>query len=246
LPDNLNNSEVEVSIVVPFYNPGPHFRDHLIALMHTVASCCRNFEIIAVNDGSTEDYFLGDDLLSEPQFKLIEFNTRLGKGAALKAGFKEASGKYIGFIDADGDIPAYQIQNFITAAINKNSDAIVGSKYLQESKIEAAIFRKLFSRIYRSLIKMLFKLPVDDTQTGIKIFKRDAVLKVISYSVQNGFVFDVEILWLLKKTGFTDIQELPVVTIKRQNSTIKVTTLFEILKDTFKLRFNLKNYNLDS
>ena len=75
--------------------------------------------------------------------------------------------------------------------------------------IKQPIQRRLASRIFNILVRMLFSLPYEDTQCGAKVFKQEAILNILNDLRTTGFETDVEILWRLRKRGYR-IREYPI------------------------------------
>lgn len=133
-----------------------------------------------------------------------------GKGWAAREGFRKSTRNYILLIDGDLDIHPREIKTFMEEI--KNADVVVGKK--QTSSMPTK--RKLISIISRKLIQTLFNLPISDTQTGIKLFKREALLDWET----DGFLFDVEILYKAHRNGFK-IKEIPVHAVTSKSKSLK-------------------------
>src|SRR5580658_31274 len=95
---------VDVSIVVPYYNPGARLRATVEHMVRVLDASGMTFEIIAVSDGSTDGSPFTLAGFPESMVRRMDFATNAGKGAALRAGLGMGRGRYLGFIDADGDI----------------------------------------------------------------------------------------------------------------------------------------------
>jgi glycosyltransferase involved in cell wall biosynthesis len=148
-----------------------------------------------------------------------------GKGWAIREGLKKAEGDIICFLDADMDISPRMILRLLPFL--NDYDMVVGSKGINKGLLQRRIITYL-SRIY---IRLLFGLRVH-TQTGIKLYKREAIPEWKS----DGFAFDIEILSKAKKNGFTMI-EVPVeATITKG---MKWKPILKTLMETLKIRFLL-------
>ena len=84
------------------------------------------------------------------------------------------------------------------------ADGAIGSRWVDGSKltVRQGLLRRLESRGFNLLIRVLFGLSYNDTQCGAKVFKRAAVDAVLPAMVSRGFEFDVELLWRLKRAGY--------------------------------------------
>lgn len=148
-----------------------------------------------------------------------------GKGWAMREGFKHSIGKVIVFINGDMDIHPNQIEKLLSKL--NEYDIVVGKKEIKTLPFR----RKIITFISRFLIKWLFELPISDTQTGLKVFKREA----ISIWAMNGFAFDCEVLADAYSKGFK-IGEVPIECISSKQKGIKtiIKTFWEAIIIRFK------------
>ena len=100
----LPPAEIDLSLVIPFYNPGHRLASHVQAVVDALRTERVTFEVIAVSDGSTDGS--PASIAGIDQVRIIELAENQGKGAALRVGLAQGRGRYLGFIDGDGDIPA--------------------------------------------------------------------------------------------------------------------------------------------
>ena len=118
-------------------------------------------------------------------------------------------GSYLGFIDGDGDIPAPVLGEFVSCIQNERPDFAIGSKRHPESVVVYPRLRRLYSWGYQVLTRMLFGLNVTDTQSGIKLARREIVTELLPILEEDGFTFDLELLAVARRRGYT-LVELPV------------------------------------
>ena len=102
------------SIVVPYYNPGDRLRATVEHLVRVLKASGVSFEIITVSDGSTDGSPLTLNGLPSDVVRCVSYTTNVGKGHALRTGFQMARGRYLGFIDADGDISPEYLASFVS------------------------------------------------------------------------------------------------------------------------------------
>ena len=237
-------SGVDLSIVVPYYNPGAALSKHVAGLVEVLEASGMRFEIIAVSDGSTDG---SPDTLTNLFPDLLK-NTKLpknsGKGQALRVGLMQGRGKYLGFIDADGDIPAIELLGIIEVIRASDLDIITGSKRHPSSVVYYPKLRRVYSWGYQQLIRTLFHLSVTDTQTGLKVLKRDVVRQVLPLMVEKRFAFDLEFFVVARRLGYREIVEVPVVIQRRFTSTISIKAVRGMLVDTLGIfyRMNVLRY----
>ncbi len=223
---------MDVTLVLPFFNPGPTvLLDTLERSATTLSAAGITFEIIAVSDGSTDGSHRALDGLLPGVLQTIVLPTNRGKGYALREGMSRGSGRYIGFIDADGDIAPEVLSEFVTATAD-NPDIIYGTKLHRGGRIHYPFVRKVYSWAYRHLVKNLFDLPLVDTQTGVKLVRREVLSVLLPFMIEDGFAFDLELFVLARQLGFDRLVELPVRVQKRASSTISIRSVWSIWRDT--------------
>ncbi|MFD0567226.1 glycosyltransferase family 2 protein [Kitasatospora saccharophila] len=223
-------ARVEISVVVPYYNPGPAVARHLSGLLRVLDRHGASYEVLAVDDGCTDGSRRRVARLGHRRLRLLGHPANRGKGAALRTGFRQCRGRWIAFIDADGDLPAELLPGLLDAARRAGADAAVGVKHLQHGRV-----RRLCSGAFRLLARVLFRLPVRDTQTGLKVFRREALAGVLPLCREDGFVFDLELLALLHRHGHRRFTELPVVVRPRTGSTVRPSTALRMLTEALRL-----------
>lgn len=181
---------------MPAYNKGPGIYENLMETAQTLREAGYKFEIVVVNDGST------DNTLEEAKraaneiacLKIVNCGVNGGKGCAVKAGFGQAEGDLVVFLDADLDLHPQQIHNLISILSKKNVDVVIGSKRHPLSRLNYPLSRKVISNIYAFILWILFRLPLRDTQTGLKLFKYEVLKRVFPKVVCKKYAFDLEIL----------------------------------------------------
>jgi len=224
---------MDLTVVVPCFNPGrTTLHDHLAHLVATLEQENVRFEVIAVSDGSTDG---SDHLATELEargVRTLVLDRNRGKGAALHAGLEQGRGRYLGFIDADGDIPADMWHAFLALVALYDADMVVGSKRHPLSRLHYPWLRRLYSRVFQTIVHILFRIDVSDTQTGIKIFRRELLLDVLPLLVEEGFVFDLELLVVARQRGWRRVIEAPVEIHHRFRSSISFRSVLAILHDT--------------
>jgi glycosyltransferase involved in cell wall biosynthesis len=161
-----------------------------------------------------------------PKAEIIVENDEkgIGKGATLRKGLQRATRDWIVFLDGDLDIFPSEINKLIDGA--KKADIVVGVKSLADLPFR----RKIISMFSRMLIKGLFFLPVSDTQTGIKLFRREA----LSDWSTDGYAFDVELLQKAHKRGYK-ISEVMVNVNSTKSKNMR--DIIKCLKDVIRLWF---------
>jgi len=168
---------VEFSILIPAYNEAKNILATINETIKVLYGFNKSHEILVVDDGSTDDTaeVLSGYLPEEEKVKLISYFPNKGKGYALKYGTNFLNGEYTLFLDADLDLHPSHLINMFEILKANNADAVIGSKMHKDSVIHVPFYRKVFSFTYYLLIKILFRLSVRDTQTGIKLFRTEVL-----------------------------------------------------------------------
>lgn len=216
---------MKTSFIVPCYNAGSTIRDTIELLrtyLETNDSLFGPWEIIAVNDGSTDGTAsilttLGDEI------RVVDMDANRGKGAAVRRGMIEAQGAYRFFVDADAPYDLSTLQTMLRYLDDKEFDLVIGARDLADSLdlVKRSHFRILASFLYTAIVGRLVVTGVRDTQCGMKGFRSEAAQQLFGASIVNGFAFDVEILYLAFKCNY-DIKRLPVKLVRNDHSSVSV------------------------
>lgn len=222
------------SIIIPCYNEERRILPSLKSLYSFLENHFKSFEIIVVNDGSTDQTWkMIKGFTSNPMMKTLRLMKNNGKGYAVKQGMLFAKGKYRFFIDAD--LP-YKL-GFLLSAMqifrSHSCDMVIGARDLPESENRSGIslFRNFGGKIFSNIVNKLFKLDIKDTQCGFKGFTKSAAIELFSKSRLKGYAFDVEILLLAKQMGL-QIRRIPVILVKRHYSKV------HLIPDSLKMFFD--------
>jgi dolichol-phosphate mannosyltransferase len=241
-------NEIEVSVVIPAYKEEAVIQNTLVEVNNVVQSITKNYEIICVVDGLIDKTYEKAAEVSKKSTKIktIGYVLNRGKGFALRLGFERCKGKIIGFIDADGQINARALKTAIQKIKNGHS-IVIGSKKHTNSQVDYPLSRKLISNLSQKLIKVLFRISVNDTQAGLKLFKKDIIKKILPNLTVNRYAIDVEILAIANKLGIKDIIEIPlIVTVDRgKKDSASLTDLFQTFMAVIKIFIELKSSKIN-
>lgn len=195
-----------ISIIIPFLNEEQSLTE---LYQRLIAVLKKEFEIIFVNDGSTDNSFkVAQELAKKDgRIKLISFIRNKGKSAALTAGFEKARGEIIITMDADLQDQPEEI-NKLLKKLNEGFDLVSGWK---KKRYDKKIF-VYFSRFFNWLIRKTTKLQIHDINCGFKVYRREVVENLYLYgdlyrfipilAAKEGFkVGEVEINHALRKYG---------------------------------------------
>jgi len=233
-----------VSVIMPAYNEGGHIYDNIATTREVLAGAGIDAEIVAVDDGSSDDTLQGIERAARdfPNVVAARNPYNMGKGMALRTGFDYSSGDIVVFLDADLDLHPSQIATVIEELERGPYDVVVTSKHHPESRLDYPGSRKIASYCYYMIIKAMFGLPVRDTQTGLKVFRREVLLRVFHRLLVKKFAYDVELLAVAVRFGFR-VHEIPVaIDFKRELKwgRIRLSDIVNIFVDTLAILYRLR------
>ena len=236
-----------LSIIIPLYNEEKRLKKSLKILTDFLSDKNKNkTETIFVSDGSTDytNELINSFIIKNKKkynLKLIKYKKNVGKGYAIKKGIMSATHEWQLICDADMSVNVNQFQKWYKKKMIKNKNvAYFGSRNHKNSKITSTIKRRYFGLIFIYILKFLFKIDVEDTQCGFKVFNKNYSSRVFKKLKSYRFVFDVEIILILWKNN-VHIQELPLKWVHKKDSKLSLVKdmpimFYDILK--IKLRNN--------
>ena len=156
---------MELSIIVPAYNEVENIPDLLEHTAEVISRQRRDWEVILVDDGSTDGtYEVAANLTpSYPFLKVTRNRTNMGKTEAILTGLSASSGRYVAILDADLQYLPEDLPKLLEK-LHEGYDMVTGWKVGKYSK-------QFVSATYNQLSRWLFKVPVHD-QNSIKVMKR--------------------------------------------------------------------------
>jgi dolichyl-phosphate beta-glucosyltransferase len=224
-----------LSVVVPAYNESARIRPTIEKLNSYLKDSFSNFEIIVVDDGSSDNTSSIVKNLSQKleNLRLVQYSANTGKGYAIKKGVLASVGELLLTCDADQSAPIEELEKLLPF-IRKGCDIAVGSRGLHESDIQVRQpwYRERMGKIFNIFVRTLVFTGILDTQCGFKLFKGDVARKLFEKSRIKGFSFDVEILFLAKMADYK-IKEVPIKWINSPSSKVRLIT------DPLKMFFDL-------
>jgi glycosyltransferase involved in cell wall biosynthesis len=231
----FNEFIMKLSIVIPMLNEQDNVNITLPAVVSKTSKLCSRFEIIAVNDGSTDETLRKVKQIQKkyPQIQIINHNGNLGYGAALKNGIKKARYDWIFFTDADMQFNVSELKKFIP--YSRNYDFIIGFRKNRADPKR----RKISSWLYNKAIRLLFGLKLTDVDCAFKLMRKSEVKKLAIHS--NSFFVSVELM-VKASSKHCRIIELPVQHLPRRNghSTVTIKQMVKSIVDLFNLYISLR------
>lgn len=237
--DNVKNPYL--SIVIPAYNEEKRIANTIIETCATMDSFSIPHEVIVVNDGSSDETFEEASKIANKfdNVMVVHYSQNGGKGNAIKYGCKFTTGDFVTFLDADLELHPRLLKRFFYHMDKYDADIVVGSKRHPLSNVEYPAHRKLLSWFYHLFVKVMFNLPVNDTQLGLKLFKREVIDLVIPKILVKRYAYDVEILVNANRMGFKMVEAPIELNFKRKIGRVKFKDITRIACDTAAIFYRL-------
>jgi glycosyltransferase involved in cell wall biosynthesis len=169
----------------------------------------------------------------------------VGKGQALRFGLSRARGRFVAFIDGDGDVDPRAIRPALALTQLYEPEIVLGSKRHPLSEVRYPPLRRLMSWTYHKLCRLLFRVKVRDTQAGFKLIRRDVLSTVLPRMLEKRYAFDLEFLVVARSLGYKRVFEVPIRIDYQFESQVAPITALRIFIDTlaiFYRRYLLGTY----
>jgi glycosyltransferase involved in cell wall biosynthesis len=222
----------KLSVIVPVHNGESYVRKNLEEMRRSLSEFIPDYEIIAVIDGAKDNSYQVASKV--PGVKVVGYKRNMGKGFALKYGFKHVTGDVVTFVDADMDLHPSQLINFFPYLAT--ADLVIGSKRHPFSKLEYPLTRQILSKAYQLVSLLVLGVNLRDTQSGLKLIKKDVLDIIMPLLVVKRYAFDLEMCFLAQRHGFR-IVEAPVSVTFKHSSSLTTRAAWRMLLDTLAVRY---------
>jgi len=234
----------ELSVVVPAYNEGIRIAKTIQETFSCLKAYFDSFEIIIVDDGSRDRTAAAAEtairvLNIADRVRVISYPNNQGKGWALRLGSLAARGECIAFFDADLDIAPQHIVDYYCVLLREEMDAVIASKRHPESQLAYARSRVFISNLYYWFNRVFFRLDTKDTQTGMKIFRREALLSVLPRLLGKRFAFDLELLVNIRRMGGRISSQPVTISGHETFGRIRLISLWHAFVDTIAIFYRV-------
>ena len=206
----------KIGIVIPAYCEN----DNIVSLCREILSVCPYAEIIIVDDSPNLKTIEAVNTFSNSKVSIIHRKIKGGRGSAVLLGIQQLlKGDYDFFLEIDADFshPPKQIPLMINYSVENNTDLLIASRYLKNSRIiNWPISRRVFSICSNFAARSLLKVPVKDYTNGYRLYSRKAAIELVETCGQlgGGFISLSEILVNLYYRQYK-IEEIPTKFVNR-------------------------------
>ncbi|HUU35637.1 MAG TPA: glycosyltransferase family 2 protein [Vicinamibacterales bacterium] len=177
----------ELSIVIPIRNESPNIRPLYDEVMGTLESSGRNFEVIVVDDGSTDDSFAQLSALqaADPRLRVIRFRRNFGQTAAFAAGFAHAQGRLV--VTSDGDLQndPRDIESMVQLSDRDDYDIVCGWR---KDRKDTFVTRRIPSMAANWIISKATGVALHDYGCSLKVFRAEVVKSLRLYGEMHRFL----------------------------------------------------------
>lgn len=229
-----------ISIVIPTYNEAERLPPTLDQMREFLSKTAAVNEVLIVDDGSTDQTLrLLREAPAEIPLRVISYGENAGKGYAIRLGILEATSEAILISDADLSTPLDELSTL--ERYLDEFDIVIGSRALDPSRvgIRQAWYRQAMGQTFNQIMRRITGLPFRDTQCGFKLFRADPAREIFREAIVDRFAFDVEILVLALKKGYS-VAEVPVSWFNVEGSRVSIgRDSVRMLIDTIRTRARL-------
>lgn len=241
---------MKINIAIPCYNEEKILKDNTLKIFDFADKNITDDDwqiIISDNNSTDRTGKIGREIAGKYSRINYLFVPEKGKGIAIRTAWQKYEAEIYIFMDADLATDLEALPNLISAIKKENFNMAVGSRFHKNSSVERSFARKLVSKSYRFVKKIIIKSKIADAPCGFKAIDRKTFSEVLPLTKNNGWFFDSELL-IITESKNLKIKEIPVkwedLREGSDKSKVKVLSLgMEYLKNILELKNRLKNIN---
>ncbi|MEP7200379.1 MAG: glycosyltransferase family 2 protein [Chloroflexota bacterium] len=176
-----------LTVIIPAFNEERgirHIVERVLAVREPLEQIGVALEFIVVDDGSRDQTTA--QVAQFPDVRLIKHVVNRGYGAAIKTGFRQATGDYLAFLDADGTYPPESLPEMCRVALQQRADLVIGSR-MSGAQSEMPVTRRIGNLAFASLLSLIGNVTVRDTASGMRVLRRDVLPSL--YPLPDGLQF---------------------------------------------------------
>jgi dolichol-phosphate mannosyltransferase len=236
-----------LSVVIPVFNQQSKVAYSIQKITQVVESYFRDYELIVVNDGSTDDTL---NILKrlvpvyeEQHLRILSYTPNRGKGYAVRHGILHSRGEVVMFLDGDLDISPDLIKDYVEKL--GTADLVIASKRHPGSSVKVPTSRLIMSKAFNLIVNLATGINQSDTQAGFKVGKGEIMRTIFKNVNVNRYAFDIELFTIASVLRYR-IQEMPVIMEIDRRFKLKdiVRMSIDLIKITYKYRISRHYQNI--
>jgi dolichyl-phosphate beta-glucosyltransferase len=232
-------NKIFLSVIIPAFNEAGRLSQTLEQVDRFLSSQSFTYEILVVENGSSDGTLqIAQELQKKIHNLAVLHEDIRGKGWAVKQGMLAASGEFRFICDADLSMPIEEVTRFFPPQLEETPIAIASREAAGAARYDEPEYRHFIGRIFNFLVRILLIGGLNDTQCGFKCFRGDAAERIFPLVTIQGWTFDVEALFIGRKTGYI-IREIPIPWYYKPQSRVKV------LRDSIQMGLDLLKIRLN-
>lgn len=232
-----------LSVIIPAYNEEIYIKETLDEILRDNLNYPFSLiEVVVVDDGSKDDTrsIVEEYSIKNDKVRCEGYGKNKGKGFAVSHGIKKTKGDYKIFLDADGSTHINSVINLLEHLSENDSDIMIGSRsgvFGGEMVVCQPKDRSKLGNIGKKLIKKILRMPINDTQCGCKVFKKDVADVLFSDLKTKSWMFDCEVLYKAYRKEYS-IKEFGIIWSNKCNSKVKFMSYFKSFIDLIRIKIS--------
>jgi glycosyltransferase involved in cell wall biosynthesis len=199
-----------LSIILPAHNEEQRLPKTLDEINVFIQAQSYPVEVVLVENGSADRTLeLAQEYAVRQSYLKVIHEEQRGKGRAVRTGMLATQGQYRIFCDVDFSMPVSEISRFIPPVLPDSQVAIGSREAPGAIRYHEPYYRHLSGRVFNTLVRLLALPGLQDTQCGFKCFRGDIADEIFPLQTNNGWTFDVEVLYIARQRGYK-IVEVPI------------------------------------
>ncbi len=230
---------MDLSVVVPCFNEEDRLPIALAAVEPYLADIGCSFELILVDDGSTDRTLA---LMREAErrieyLRVVCLTPNRGKGRAVAEGVAVSAGDSVLVSDTDFSAPIAELPK-LQAALAEGAGVAIGSRAKRGAReVDQPLHRRMMGKVFNLMVQATLLPGLWDTQCGFKLFRGDVARELFRVLRTDGFAFDVEVLWWARRRGY-EVREIPVRWVNSDSTRVApIRHSAQMFRDVLRLRF---------
>ena len=221
--DLTSDHRTTLTVVVPAYNEEKRLGATLKRMLTYFDEQGDPFEIIVVDDGSTDGTASLVETISScrKEVQLISYHPNHGKGYAVRQGMLAGRGERLLLSDADLATPIEEVEK-LSAKLNAGYDIAIGSRDVKGSELikHQSWLRETGGKTFNRMVQLIAVPGIHDTQCGFKLFTRSSAQAIFSRCTVEHFAFDVEVLYIAIRIFGYRVAETPIRWAHQEGSSV--------------------------